>query len=189
MEVINYEAGLEATWADDQFHTQLSRVLRRRSTITRRILPSTVVGLNNPTNRNAETESDVWGIEFSGQARFGGFSLDFGMAYMDSELGTFSDIIDPFRPAAGQRRQPVRRQASRSRRSSPATSASPMTSSSARFTLTPRVDYSHQDETQAALWDTPMETLEGPRPGQCADHARTGIGPMVGGALEHEPDE
>jgi iron complex outermembrane receptor protein len=26
--------------------------------------------------------------------------------------------------------------------------------------LTPRVDYSHQDETQAALWDTPMETLE-----------------------------
>ena len=55
-------------------------------------------GLNNPTLRNAETESTVWGIEFSGQARFGNLALDFGLAYMDSELGTFSDVRDPFRP-------------------------------------------------------------------------------------------
>ena len=58
---------------------------------------SSLPGLNNPTLRNAETESTVWGIEFSGQARFGDFALDFGLAYMDSELGTFSDVRDPFR--------------------------------------------------------------------------------------------
>ena len=36
-------------------------------------------------------------MELSGQARFGGFSLDFGVAYLDSELGNFSDVFDPFR--------------------------------------------------------------------------------------------
>ena len=99
MEVINYEAGWKARLADDQFHTQLSVYYETFDDYQANFseFSTSLPGLNNPTLRNAETESTVWGIEFSGQARFGGFALDFGLAYMDSELGTFSDIRDPFR--------------------------------------------------------------------------------------------
>ncbi len=97
MEVINYETGWKATWADNQFETQFTAYYEQFKDYQANF--AEVVGaLNFPTNRNAETDSHLWGVEFSGQARFGAFQLDLGLAYSKSELGTFSDVQDPFLP-------------------------------------------------------------------------------------------
>ncbi len=158
MEVINYEAGWKQRWADGQFNTQFNVYYETFDDYQANFAES-AIGLNNPTNRNAETESEVKGLEFSGQARFGGFSLDFGVAYMDSELGTFSDVLDPFRTPPNN----VVNLSGAKIPFSPEFTGNIGLAYDIKLgdlTLTPRVDYSHQDETQAALWDTPMETLE-----------------------------
>ena len=158
MEVINYEAGWKQRWADGQFNTQFNVYYETFDDYQANFAES-AIGLNNPTNRNAETESEVKGLEFSGQARFGGFSLDFGVAYMDSELGTFSDVLDPFRTPPDN----VVNLSGAKIPFSPEFTGNIGLAYDIKLgdlTLTPRVDYSHQDETQAALWDTPMETLE-----------------------------
>jgi iron complex outermembrane receptor protein len=175
MEVINYEAGWKQRWADGQFNTQFNIYYETFDNYQANFAESTP-GFDNPTNRNAETESDVQGAEFSGQARFGRLSLDFGVAYMDSELGTFSDVEDPFRFVDVD---PVDGVADDANGDGVPDNVVNLSGAKIPFspeftgnigiaydipigglTLTPRVDYSHQDETQAALWDTPMETLE-----------------------------
>ncbi len=165
MEVINYEAGWKQRWAGDKFNTQFT-VYYETFDDYQANFAETIAGLNFPTNRNAETESTVWGIELSGQARSGGFSLDFGVAYSDSELGTFSDVIDPFRPPGDANGDGVPDNVVNL--SGAKVPFSPELTgnigiaydfSLGNLTLTPRVDYSHIDETQAALWDSPMVTL------------------------------
>jgi iron complex outermembrane receptor protein len=183
MEVVNYEAGWKARLVDDQFHTQLSVYYETFDDYQANFSEFTVPGINNPTNRNAETESTVWGVEFSGQARFGNFALDFGLAYMDTELGNFSDVRDPFRfvdnvnnvtgvpPGDG-----ISDDADGNgvpddvvNLSGAKVPFSPEFTGNiglaydiefGEYTLTPRVDFSHQDETQAALWPDPQVTLE-----------------------------
>jgi iron complex outermembrane receptor protein len=160
MEVINYEAGWKARLANDQFHTQLSVYYETFDDYQANFaFDSLVPGLNNPELRNAETESTVWGIELSGQARTGGFSLDFGLAYMESELGTFSSVVDPFLPPPNN----VVNLSGADVPFSPDFTGNIGMSYDIRmgeFTLTPRVDFSHQDETQAALWPDEEVTLE-----------------------------
>lgn len=157
MEVINYETGWKGSWADDQFHTQLSVYYEEFKDYQANFADS-IGGLNFPTNRNAETDSNVWGVELSGQARVGGFSLDFGVAYSESELGDFNDVQDPFLV-------PPNNIVNLSGAEIP---FSPKFSGNigmaydfalGNLTLTPRVDYSHIDQTQAALWDEPQVTL------------------------------
>jgi iron complex outermembrane receptor protein len=185
MEVINYEAGWKARLADDQFHTQLSVYYETFDDYQANFseFNSSVPGLNNPTLRNAETESTVWGIEFSGQARFGNFALDFGLAYMETELGTFSDVRDPFRFVDNENNttgEPIPDGIGDDNNgdgvpddvvnlSGAHVPFSPEFTGNigmaydiefGDYTLTPRVDFSHQDETQAALWPDPQVTLE-----------------------------
>ena len=157
MEVINYETGWKSRWANDQFNTQFT-VYYENFKDYQANFAEVVGALNFPTNRNAETDSNLWGVELSGQARFGGLQLDFGVAYSESELGDFSDVQDPFLP-------PPNNIVNLSGNEIPF--APNFTGNIGlaydiklgNLTLTPRVDYSHVDETQAALWDTPMETL------------------------------
>lgn len=166
MEVINYEVGWKSRLADDQFHTQFT-VYYETFKDYQANFAETIAGLNFPTNRNAETESTVWGLELSGQARVGGFALDFGMAYSDSELGDFTDVIDPFRPAGDANGDGIPDNVVNL--SGATVPFSPEFTGNiglayefklGTLTLTPRVDYSHVDETQAALWDSPLVTLE-----------------------------
>ena len=158
MEVINYELGWKADWAADQFRTQFT-VYYEDFDDYQANFAEMEVGLNNPTNRNAETSSHLWGVEFSGQAQFGNFSLDFGVAYLDSELGTFNDVVDPIGPPPGN----VVNLSGAEIPFAPNFTGNiglaydiPIGS----FYLTPRVDVAHTGETQAALWDSPMLTLE-----------------------------
>jgi iron complex outermembrane receptor protein len=160
MEVINYEVGWKARLANDQFHTQFSAYYQTFDDYQANFaFDSLIPGLNNPELRNAETESTIAGVEFSGQARVGAFSLDFGLAYLDSELGTFSDVIDPFLTAPNNI---VNLSGAEVPFAPPFTGNIGMAYDIrlGEFTLTPRVDFSHQDETQAALWPDPQVTLE-----------------------------
>ena len=158
MEVINYELGWKADWADDQFRTQFT-VYYEDFDDYQANFAETEVGLNNPTNRNAETSSHLWGVELSGQAGFGNFGLDFGMAYLDSELGDFNDVVDPFRVAPNN---VVNLSGAEIPFAPNFTGNIGMQYAFhfADFYLTPRVDVAHTGETQAALWDSPMVTLE-----------------------------
>jgi iron complex outermembrane receptor protein len=159
MQVINYETGWKANWADDRFRTQFTVYYESFKDYQANFADSAVGGINNPTNRNAETTSHLWGLELSGQARFGGFSLDFGAAYLDSKLGTFQDVVDPFRT-------PPDNVVNLSGAEVPfapnftgnigLSYAIPI----GDMSLTPRVDVAYSGETQAALWDSPMVTLE-----------------------------
>jgi iron complex outermembrane receptor protein len=180
MQVINYETGWKANWLDDRFRTQFTAYYESFDNYQANFAEFSVAGINNPTNRNAETTSNIYGLELSGQARAGNFSLDFGAAYLHSKLGTFSDVYDPFRVASCP---------------TPPSSCAIVNLSGARspfspeftgnlglaydipiadsYSLTPRVDISSISETQAALWDSPMVTLP----------ART----LVNGMLTLEP--
>jgi iron complex outermembrane receptor protein len=157
MAVTNYEVGWKERWAGETFNTQFT-VYYETFDDYQANFAETIAGLNFPTNRNAETESTVWGIELSGQARVGAFSLDFGVAYSESELGTFSDVVDPFRTAPDNI---VNLSGAKVPFSPEVTGNIGMAYDFklGTLTLTPRVDFSHVDETQAALWDTPMVTL------------------------------
>ena len=104
---------------------------------------------------------------------------------MDSELGTFSDVIDPFRIPPDN----VVNLSGAKIPFSPEFTGNIGLAYDIKLgdlTLTPRVDYSHQDETQAALWDTPMETLEARDLINAQIDARTGVRPVVGGALGYQ---
>jgi iron complex outermembrane receptor protein len=157
MAVTNYEVGWKERWAGETFNTQFT-VYYETFDDYQANFAETIAGLNFPTNRNAETESTVWGIELSGQARVGAFSLDFGFAYSESELGTFSDVVDPFRTAPNNI---VNLSGAKVPFSPEVTGNIGMAYDFklGTLTLTPRMDFSHVDETQAALWDTPMVTL------------------------------
>ena len=158
MEVINYEGGWKGSWADDRFRTQFTAFYESFKNYQANFA-ETVNGLNFPTNRTAETTSHNSGLELSGQARLDKLSIDFGVAYLDSELGTFSGVVDPFRTPPDNvvdlsgARAPF----------SPELTGNIGIAYDLQigdFRVTPRVDYSHVDATQAALWDTDKETLD-----------------------------
>ncbi len=184
MEVINYEAGWKGTWLDDQFRTQFT-VFYETYDNYQANFAETIAGLNFPTNRNAETESNLQGVEFSGQALIGKFSLDFGVAYLDSELGTFSDVVDPFRT-------PPDNVVNLSGARSPFTPewtgniGLAYDFKAGNFTVTPRVDVSYVSETQAALWDTPLETLDARTLTNAQIVLAPGLGQVVGNPLGHQ---
>ncbi|MDP9198328.1 MAG: TonB-dependent receptor [Pseudomonadota bacterium] len=158
MEVINYEMGWKGSWANDDFRTQFTIFYQEFSDYQANFADS-FGGLNFPTNRNAETDSHQSGVELSGQARVGNLSIDFGVAYLDSELGTFSDVVDPFRTPPDNI---VNLSGARAPFSPEFTGnigfayEIPL----GDFTLTPRIDYAHVDATQGALWDTDLVTLD-----------------------------
>ncbi len=155
MEVINYEAGWKSTWADDQFRTQFTVYYETFDDYQANFADQTGA-LNNPALRNAETESTIWGAELSAQAQVGNFRMDFGAAYLDSELGDFSNVVDPF---TGEFTDLTGARAPFSPEFTGNIGLAydiPIGS----FYLTPRVDVAHTGETQAALWDSPMVTLE-----------------------------
>jgi iron complex outermembrane receptor protein len=160
MQVINYEIGWKASFLDDRFRTQTTVYYETFDNYQANFSQVTIAGINNPTNRNAETQSRISGAEFSAQAHIGGLRVDVGAAYLDSKLGTFSDVVDPFRTPPDNI---VNLSGARTPFSPKFTGNLGLAYDfliGGDFTLTPRVDVSHISETQAALWDTPLETLK-----------------------------
>jgi len=167
MQVINYEFGWKANFLHDRFRTQFTAYYETFDNYQANFAEFSVAGINNPTNRNAETTSHIDGLELSGQARVGHFSMDFGAAYLDSKLGNFSDVYDPFRvpncPTPPSACAIVNLSGAHSPFSPQFTGNLGLAYDipiGPGYTLTPRVDISSISETQAALWDSPKVTLE-----------------------------
>ena len=170
MEVLNYEAGWKARLADDQFHTQLSVYYETFDDYQANFseFDVSLPGLNNPTTQKRRDREHRLGNRVQRPGAVRRFSLDFGLAYY------------------GKRARHLQRRPGSvpSRRATPTTDGIPddvVNLSGAKvpfspeftgnigiaydfafgeYTLTPRVDFSHQDETQAALWPDPQVTLE-----------------------------
>ncbi|MFM8534705.1 MAG: TonB-dependent receptor, partial [Acidimicrobiia bacterium] len=94
MEVLNYEAGWKATWASGQFTTQTSLYYENidgyQAAFRDLDLPQSAGQF-----QNAESDSKIYGVEFTGQARFGQFSWDFGVSWNKSKLGDFNNVVNP----------------------------------------------------------------------------------------------
>jgi iron complex outermembrane receptor protein len=167
MEVINYELGWKSSFRDDQVRTQLAVYLQRFKDYQVNFeSPDIVIGQDN---RNAPGTSQIWGVEFSTQANVGNWHLDGALAYMDSDIGRFEDVIDPFRTAANAGCPTAPDCDVLVDLSGQRTPYSPEWTGNlgiahdihiGDYMLTPRVDVSYVAETQTKLWDTPLVRLD-----------------------------
>ena len=95
MEVLNYELGWKATFNDGQFVTQVASYYENVEGYQ-----AAFDTLETPPNtagqvKNALSDSTIYGLEITGQAYFDALRLDFGIAWNESELGDFRDVLDP----------------------------------------------------------------------------------------------
>ena len=156
--VFNYELGWKANLFDNHLHTQLNGYYETMDNYQAAFSQPLSGGVNaTGAFHNASGESKIWGGEFSAQAVFGNLEGDIGVAYLDSELGTFKDVMNPFTGAL----------VDLSGAKSPFT---PKWTGNVGvqyaihlpwdMTLTPRADFAYADNAQAGLWNSPRITLE-----------------------------
>jgi iron complex outermembrane receptor protein len=164
MEILNYEMGWKANWLDDQVRTQATVYYQNIDNF--QVNFESVDVVIGQDNRNAPGTSTIWGVELSFQADTGPWAIDGAIAYMDSDIGSFPDVVDPFRTAANGG-VPVIVDLSGNRTPyTPEITAnvglgySFELGGSNGYVLTPRVDVSHVSDTQSKLWDTPLVTIE-----------------------------
>jgi iron complex outermembrane receptor protein len=155
-EVLNYEIGWKANWADSRLRTQASVFYETFDNYQAQFAMAGGGPASVATFRNAEGKSKVWGVEITGQLVAGNWGFDFGLATLDSELGTFVNVQDPFTlefvDLTGAK-SPF----------SPELTANlgiEYTLHLGGVMIRPRVDYAHLDETQAGLWDSELITLD-----------------------------
>lgn len=152
-EVFNYELGWKATWAGGDVRSQVGAYYQTLSKYQAQFLSAEVNAQN--ILKNAEGDSKVYGLEASLQAQFGAFGLDFAAAYMDSELGTYPQVIDPFNGGLitiSGSRSPF----------SPELTLNLGTSyaiETGSFTVTPRIDVSYVSESNGALFENPATLI------------------------------
>jgi iron complex outermembrane receptor protein len=94
MEVLNYELGWKAEWADNRFTTQLSAYYENIEGYQAAFIDQDIPNSAGQV-QNAASDSKIYGIELTGQLHFGAFSADFGASYNDSELGDFDNVQHP----------------------------------------------------------------------------------------------
>jgi iron complex outermembrane receptor protein len=95
-EIWSYELGWKQTWAEGRVRTQLGGYYQTLSDFQAQFASEDLPSQN--ILQNASGDSKIWGIEASMQARIGNFRADFAAAYLDSELGTFPNVVDPTVP-------------------------------------------------------------------------------------------
>jgi iron complex outermembrane receptor protein len=151
MDVLNYEAGWKSTFADNRFQTQLAVYYEDiggyQAAFTDLDLPASAGQV-----QNADSDSTIYGIEFTGQAVFDNLTLDFGISVNESELGDFNNVVNPLTLETVDLT------------GAPFPFAPQFTANlglSYNFELsggsmfTPRIDYGYVGESQAELFDEP----------------------------------
>ena len=162
MSVINYELGWKANWFDNQLHTQFDGYYETFDDYQAQFGELGPVTSSNSLAvfRNAQGSSTIWGFEFSAQAVFGNLSVDVGAGYLDSELGTFKNVINPFLPPPDNIVDLSGAKSPFSPKWTGNVGASYAISLPGNLRLIPRIDYSYIDSTQAGLWNSSLITLE-----------------------------
>jgi iron complex outermembrane receptor protein len=161
MDVKNYEVGWKANWLNDRVKTQANfYFLDVHDQHVNFESTEVVIGQDN---RNAPGNTEIWGIELSAQAHVENWHVDLAAAYMESDIGTFENVIDPFRTAANGGVDVI---IDLSGSETPYTPDVTMNAGVAYdffltgmlegFTLTPRADVSYVSDLRSKLWDTPL---------------------------------
>jgi iron complex outermembrane receptor protein len=156
MEVLNYEAGWKGTFADRRLQLQVATYYE---TIEGYQAAFTDLDIPNSAGQvqNADSDSTIYGIEFTGQAIMDNFSFDFGMALNDSELGDFNNVVHPLTLQTVDLTGAPFPYA-------PEFTANIGLSYNIEFaggsTLVPRLDYGYVGDSQAELFDEPEFFLE-----------------------------
>jgi iron complex outermembrane receptor protein len=100
MSVVNYEAGWKATFLDGQVRTQFDVYYQVFDDYQAQFGlapgPNVPAELTFAEFKNAQTDSIVYGAELGVQAYIGNLEFDAGLAYFQSELGSFGLITDEF---------------------------------------------------------------------------------------------
>ena len=161
MEVVNYEFGWKSNFRDEQVRTQVSAYMQNFDNYQVNFeSPDIVIGQDN---RNAPGHSQIWGIEFSMQANVDDWHVDTALAYMQSDIGTFENVVDPFRTIANGGVPVLIDLSGRPTPYSPEFTGNIGIARDLHlndYMLTPRVDLSYVDDTQTKLWDTPLVKLD-----------------------------
>jgi len=110
---------------------------------------------DSKTLRNAEDDSTIYGGEVSAQALIGNWAFDFGVAYLDSELGDSSNVVIPLESGGGV--------TDLTGAKSPEKTGNVGVEHALRLdevVVTPWVDVAYIEETQAGLFDSPRIRLD-----------------------------
>ena len=153
-EVFNYEVGWKGTWAGGDVRTQVGAYYQTLDQYQAQFL--TIENGSQNILKNAEGESEVYGFEAALQAQFGAFGLDFAAAYMDSKLGTYRDVLEPFYNefiTISGKRSPFAPEVTVN------LGASYEITASSAFSVTPRVDLSYVSESNGALFENPATRI------------------------------
>jgi len=96
MVVHNYDMGWKADWAE-AFTTQFAAYYENIDGYQ-----AAFIDLDLPNSagqvQNAASTSTIYGLEFTGQAHVGAWSMDFGVSWNHSELGKFDHVAHPLPP-------------------------------------------------------------------------------------------
>jgi iron complex outermembrane receptor protein len=101
MAVINYEAGWKGSFFDHHLNTQIATYYQTFDGYQAAFAltgPNVSQLATISEFKNANTTSDIYGIELGAQGRFGDLSVDVGMAFSRSKLGSFGIVTNPFYP-------------------------------------------------------------------------------------------
>jgi iron complex outermembrane receptor protein len=154
LEVWNYEGGWKADWMNDQIRTQTTVFYQDIDNF--QVNFEQQIGLGQD-NRNAPGDSELWGIEFSAQAQIDKLQMDVNLAYLESDIGPFAGVTDPFTGMPTDRSGiefPYLSNFSGN------VGVSYDFRVGQNLTLTPRFDLAYQEGSQSKLWDTPLVTLK-----------------------------
>jgi iron complex outermembrane receptor protein len=156
MEVLNYEAGWKAAFGDRQFLTQLAVYYED---ITGYQAAFTDLDIPNSAGQvqGADSDSTIYGVEFTGQATFGNAAIDFGLSFNESELGDFNNVVHPITLATVDLTGAPFPYAPRFTANLGWSYNWELANGS---TLVPRIDYGYVQDSQAELFDEPEFFLE-----------------------------
>jgi iron complex outermembrane receptor protein len=177
VEVWNLEGGWKSTLLDGHLRTQLNAYYESIGNYQAVFGFANGAIVNGSETRNASTRSKIWGIEASGQGNFGNLGIDFGAAYLNSKLGDFNNIINPFAtdPVATpeavafgtncQTGAPLVNLTGAKAPFSPELTANvgaqyAIHTGYGGWTVTPRADVSYASENQANLFACSLETIK-----------------------------
>ena len=154
-EIFDYELGWKASWADGRVRTQLGGYYQTLTKFQAQFASADLPAQN--ILQNASGKSKIKGIEASLQARLGHFNFDIATAFLDSELGTFPDVVDSTNPPA------IVNLSGATAPFSPEFTLN-VGGSYELFvrdglTITPRIDVSHVSDANGAVFESPKTLL------------------------------
>jgi iron complex outermembrane receptor protein len=167
MVVINYEAGWKGAFFDGQLLTQTSLYYQTYDDYQAGFAstaPNATPLSQISQAQNADTESEIYGVEVGAQAIIDNWAIDLGFAYSKSELGSFGQIDNILFPLHGPQNIDLD---GVSTPFAPEVTANvgiartfQLGGFAAGWIMTPRVDVAYRDDTYSSLFQGPSSYMD-----------------------------